>query len=89
MTVRSSIGEIVQFTFGGDSLDPVAMEGKDKPVDFKVMIECSLYFLPQWLLSDIYCFTKKLLIFYICLKLNLFCLKASVLRMLLVLYFVV
>ena len=36
MTVRSSIGEIVQFSFGGDSLDPVDMEGKDKPVDFKV-----------------------------------------------------
>ena len=36
MTVRSSIGEIVQFTFGGDSLDPVDMGGKDKPVDFEV-----------------------------------------------------
>ena len=47
MTVRSSIGEIVQFTFGGDSLDPVDMEGKDKPVDFEVrrgFISCiSLY----------------------------------------------
>lgn len=39
MTVRSSMGEIVQFTFGGDSLDPVDMEGKDKPVDFKVWID--------------------------------------------------
>lgn len=36
MTVRSSIGEIVQFKYGGDSLDPVDMEGKDKPVDYKV-----------------------------------------------------
>lgn len=36
MTVRSSMGDVVQFTYGGDSLDPVDMEGKDKPVDFKV-----------------------------------------------------
>lgn len=33
------MGEVVQFTYGGDSLDPVDMEGKDKPVDFKVMGE--------------------------------------------------
>ncbi|XP_067928267.1 DNA-directed RNA polymerase III subunit RPC1-like [Watersipora subatra] len=38
MTVRSSIGEIVQFTFGGDSLDPVNMEGKDKPIDFQSLL---------------------------------------------------
>lgn len=36
MTVRSSTGDIIQFSFGGDSLDPVAMEGKDEPVDFQV-----------------------------------------------------
>ena len=34
MTVRNSVGEIVQFVYGGDSLDPASMEGKDRPVDF-------------------------------------------------------
>ncbi|KAK3608217.1 hypothetical protein CHS0354_039236 [Potamilus streckersoni] len=35
LTVRSSTGDIVQFLYGGDGLDPVAMEGKDCPIDFK------------------------------------------------------
>lgn len=34
MTVRTSVGDIVQFVYGGDSLDPASMEGKDRPVDF-------------------------------------------------------
>ena len=34
MTVRNSSGDIVQFVYGGDGLDPTDMEGKDKPVDF-------------------------------------------------------
>lgn len=32
-SVRNAIGEIVEFTYGGDGLDPVFMEIKDKPVD--------------------------------------------------------
>ena len=37
-TVRTSQGEVVQFLYGGDGLDPASMEGKDKPVDLtKVM----------------------------------------------------
>lgn len=32
--MRDSDGHIVQFIYGGDGLDPAAMEGKDKPVDF-------------------------------------------------------
>ncbi|XP_072037718.1 LOW QUALITY PROTEIN: DNA-directed RNA polymerase III subunit RPC1-like [Amphiura filiformis] len=32
-TVRNSMGDIVQFVYGSDGLDPAAMEGKDKPVD--------------------------------------------------------
>ncbi|XP_067133403.1 DNA-directed RNA polymerase III subunit RPC1 [Centruroides vittatus] len=39
MTVRNSIGDIVQFVYGGDGLDPAAMEGKDKPVDFRRVLE--------------------------------------------------
>ena len=34
LTVRNSMSEVVQFIYGGDGLDPAAMEGKDKPVDF-------------------------------------------------------
>ncbi|CAG0896236.1 unnamed protein product, partial [Darwinula stevensoni] len=34
-TVRNSSGEVVQFVYGGDGLDPACMEGKDKPVDFQ------------------------------------------------------
>eukprot|EP01119_Soliformovum_irregulare_P009594 TRINITY_DN2305_c0_g1_i1.p1 TRINITY_DN2305_c0_g1~~TRINITY_DN2305_c0_g1_i1.p1 ORF type:complete len:1461 (+),score=465.40 TRINITY_DN2305_c0_g1_i1:140-4384(+) len=34
-TVRNARGGVVQFTYGDDGLDPAAMEGKDKPVDFK------------------------------------------------------
>ena len=34
-TVRNSSNEVVQFEYGGDGLDPMMMEGKDKPVDFQ------------------------------------------------------
>ena len=34
MTVRNSAGEVIQFEYGGDNLDPMMMEGKDKPVEF-------------------------------------------------------
>ena len=33
-TVRNSNNEVIQFQYGGDGLDPMMMEGKDKPVDF-------------------------------------------------------
>ncbi|XP_013420118.1 DNA-directed RNA polymerase III subunit RPC1 isoform X2 [Lingula anatina] len=35
LTVRTSMGDIVQFVYGGDGLDPAAMEGKSKPLDYK------------------------------------------------------
>ena len=35
MTVRTCTNDVVQFLYGGDSLDPTYMEGKDQPVDFK------------------------------------------------------
>ena len=34
MTVRNAEGHVIQFTYGEDGLDPMYMEGKDKPVDF-------------------------------------------------------
>ena len=34
MTVRNSFGEVIQFEYGADGLDPMMMEGRDKPVDF-------------------------------------------------------
>ena len=34
MTIRTSTNDIVQFTYGGDSLDPIFLEGKDRPVDY-------------------------------------------------------
>ena len=39
LTVRNSEGFIVQFKYGGDGLDPAAMEGKDKPVEFQRVME--------------------------------------------------
>ncbi|KPI92105.1 DNA-directed RNA polymerase III subunit RPC1 [Papilio xuthus] len=33
MTVRNATGEVVQFRYGSDGLDPSCMEGKDRPVD--------------------------------------------------------
>ncbi|XP_070543488.1 DNA-directed RNA polymerase III subunit RPC1-like [Ptychodera flava] len=38
-TVRNSQNDIVQFQYGGDGLDPAAMEGKEKPVDFNRVLE--------------------------------------------------
>ncbi len=38
-TVRNSTGEIIQFIYGGDGLDPTHMEGKDRPVDFPRALE--------------------------------------------------
>lgn len=38
--MRSSVGEIVEFTFGEDGLDPSMMEAKDgKVVDFAHVLE--------------------------------------------------
>uniref|UniRef100_A0A182SZZ6 DNA-directed RNA polymerase n=1 Tax=Anopheles maculatus TaxID=74869 RepID=A0A182SZZ6_9DIPT len=34
-TVRNAIGEVVEFTYGADGLDPVYMEVKNKPVDIE------------------------------------------------------
>lgn len=52
LTVRSSTNDIVQFVYGGDSLDPATMEGKDQPIDFKrvydhikVSLECIFFVL--------------------------------------------
>ncbi|XP_068111539.1 DNA-directed RNA polymerase III subunit RPC1 isoform X3 [Hyperolius riggenbachi] len=39
LTVRSSTGDIIQFIYGGDGLDPAAMEGKDEPVEFKRVLD--------------------------------------------------
>jgi DNA-directed RNA polymerase III subunit RPC1 len=38
-TVRNSSNEVIQFEYGGDGLDPMMMEGKDKPVDFHRVLE--------------------------------------------------
>lgn len=32
------MGDVVQFKYGADGLDPVAMEGHDRPVDLKRML---------------------------------------------------
>lgn len=34
-----SSNEVIQFEYGGDGLDPMMMEGKDKPVDFQRVLE--------------------------------------------------
>lgn len=39
LTVRNSEGYIVQFMYGGDGLDPAAMEGKDRPVEFSRVMQ--------------------------------------------------
>lgn len=33
MTVRNATGEVVEFRYGSDGLDPSYMEAKDRPVD--------------------------------------------------------
>lgn len=37
--MRSSTGDIIQFIYGGDGLDPAAMEGKDEPLEFKRVLD--------------------------------------------------
>jgi len=39
LTVRNSEGYIVQFMYGGDGLDPAAMEGKDRTVEFSRVMQ--------------------------------------------------
>ncbi|XP_051169994.1 DNA-directed RNA polymerase III subunit RPC1 [Leptopilina boulardi] len=39
LTVRNSVGDIVQFKYGADGLDPTYMEGKDCPVDYKRVLD--------------------------------------------------
>ena len=38
-TVRNSSSEVIQFEYGGDNLDPLMMEGKDRPVDFARVLD--------------------------------------------------
>ncbi|XP_040568151.1 DNA-directed RNA polymerase III subunit RPC1 [Lepeophtheirus salmonis] len=38
-TVRNSSNEVIQFVYGGDGLDPMMMEGKDRPVDFQRVLD--------------------------------------------------
>ncbi|KAF0989788.1 hypothetical protein HZS_3789, partial [Henneguya salminicola] len=45
-TVRTNNKQIVQFLYGGDGLDPIEMEGDEKPVDMSVLfnnIKCQNY----------------------------------------------
>ncbi|XP_068736318.1 DNA-directed RNA polymerase III subunit RPC1-like isoform X2 [Montipora capricornis] len=45
LSVRNSVGDIVQFMYGGDGLDPTDMEGKDKPLDYNRVfshVQCSV-----------------------------------------------
>ncbi|XP_051928207.1 DNA-directed RNA polymerase III subunit RPC1 [Hippocampus zosterae] len=39
VTVRSSVGDVIQFTYGDDGLDPADMEGKDEPLEFKRVLD--------------------------------------------------
>ncbi|XP_017880116.1 DNA-directed RNA polymerase III subunit RPC1 isoform X1 [Ceratina calcarata] len=39
MTVRNSVGDIIQVLYGGDALDPTYMEGKDCPVDYERILD--------------------------------------------------
>ncbi|XP_010781837.1 DNA-directed RNA polymerase III subunit RPC1-like [Notothenia coriiceps] len=39
LTVRSSTGDIIQFIYGGDGLDPTDMEGKDEPLEFQRVLD--------------------------------------------------
>ena len=42
------MGDIVQFMYGGDGLDPTDMEGKDKPLDYNRVfshVQVNLFFL--------------------------------------------
>eukprot|EP01135_Chromosphaera_perkinsii_P006114 Nk52_evm1s403 gene=Nk52_evmTU1s403 len=45
LTVRNSVGGIVQFCYGDDGLDPASMEIKSHPIDFKraLLNICALY----------------------------------------------
>jgi len=38
-TVRNSSGEVIQFQYGGDNLDPLMMEGRDQPVEFARVLD--------------------------------------------------
>ncbi|KAG7297675.1 hypothetical protein JYU34_018391 [Plutella xylostella] len=39
MTVRNATGEVVEFKYGSDGLDPTYMEGKDRPVDLARVLQ--------------------------------------------------
>ena len=38
-TVRNATGDVVQFIYGDDGLDPASMEGADKPFEFKRVMD--------------------------------------------------
>lgn len=41
-TVRNSTGTIIQFNYGGDSLDPANMEGDNTPLEFERVLNQAL-----------------------------------------------
>lgn len=53
-TVRNAIGEVVEFVYGADGLDPVFMETKNKPVDFERQLMHITSKFPFRLQSNVY-----------------------------------
>ena len=48
MTVRNSMGDVVQFMYGADGLDPAEMEGNERPVDLSRIMQHIKVTLSQW-----------------------------------------
>ncbi|KAF8977809.1 hypothetical protein BGZ46_007106 [Entomortierella lignicola] len=46
LSVRNSVGAIIQFTYGSDGLDPAVLEGNGTPVLFDRNFESTLHMLP-------------------------------------------
>ena len=45
-TVRNASGVVIQFEYGGDSLDPANMEGNNKPMDFDRVLNQAISICP-------------------------------------------
>lgn len=56
MTVRNSTGDVIQFMFGGDGLDPTYMEGNHISFIYHQLSDELVSLAGCWLNSDV-CFT--------------------------------
>lgn len=62
LIVRNLVGDIVQFMYGGDGLDFIDMEGKDKLLDYMCVFSYVQVSIKKLVFDCMYCLLVKFFI---------------------------